>query len=1236
MQVGLPDNSNLPPRWQQALTTWKAYAGIAAFVIAVGTTIADYSNKLPSLFRWWRDLPLPAKIVLGILAVIVGTALIISALSRRSVLVRREKFDLQPGNPEQLIARDEDIRRISNDCIRSALVFLLGESGAGKSALVEAGLMPNLEKENANNAGRLVPVRIDASALDWKRGLRLEVARCVRAMRTELLKSLGVTDFQNLPNADEVFPWLELLPEVAPRRLLIILDQIDDYFVAHQTRFITAEGCIAQPNDLFVTSDDWKGLANLTQKQRISLLLVCRTDSAAPLSALRFQEPRQPVLRRITEQDARQLLARITEPENNKPVIVDPEFGWEKLRERLLVDISDKEGQILPSDLAAGLRNLRNLRYLDIAAYTAAGGLDGLENNRIQTIVREASAKAKLSSDALFRALLTLTSDDGRKTMVRSVDEFATITLRGQRGSDAIDTSAQRLALIEPALNYLKEERILRPLLPESGHESLALFHDRLARSIRRAEMNANKWVHLLRDGNRKWQLAGNWRERWRSFLSIGVQIRLLWERFRGQMHYAENARFAAHSLLRGLPYLFLCAILTYGFWSWKGSLDYRSAEAIAREISPQEDVTIKEAKALEQLASTNLSVRLNCAKVLLSTDVEAQKVKKKPALIAHAIVGLDPDSKATDAMIRRVIGPIIRNPDSSRSTMDAALTLAAKLPASGQDSAILASLIVERMKSEKESSPLELLGQALGALSTKLQPKDVEPGGAILIEQMKSEKRSWYLASLGRALVSLSNKLDPATVNAVRKILVEQLKSENNSAYLEALCRALVTLNNTLEPKNGDALNAGLFERLKSETNSESIVALGQALASSSNTLEPKDLEAGGAILVERMQSETTSNSIAALGQALASLSTKLQPTDVEAGGAILVERMQSEKDSSRIAELGQALASLGPKLQPKNVELGSAVLLNHIKSEKDSDSIAELGAALGSFNNKLDTKDAEAVGAIFVQRLKSEAGLISLDNLGKALVSLSNTLEPNDVETAYGVFVERLNADTDRLYTDEVHKTFVSFNEKTEPKNPAARGAALVKLMKSETDPDFLAGLGQALGRLSSKVGSKEVSAWGAMLAERIKSEEDPQSIAGLSQALASLSNKLDPKGVEAWNAVLIERIKSESNTVVLGRSLAAWTEMEPVAYHNSPLRQRIQICIDLLQHPLVVGDAQKAILTCAKVITGHDFHNDLREFTDWASSVEGKKLGLSVKPRPYVWSMLNGRSIAGTFIH
>lgn len=94
--------------------------------------------------------------------VIAAFALVLIQSARRFVrashLEQPDAFTLRPTGPATLIGRAEDTARLLRFVKHSPLVLLDGESGCGKSALVSAGLIPELQASNG-----LLPVPIR----DW-------------------------------------------------------------------------------------------------------------------------------------------------------------------------------------------------------------------------------------------------------------------------------------------------------------------------------------------------------------------------------------------------------------------------------------------------------------------------------------------------------------------------------------------------------------------------------------------------------------------------------------------------------------------------------------------------------------------------------------------------------------------------------------------------------------------------------------------------------------------------------------------------------------------------------------------------------------------------------------------------------------------------------------------------------------------------------------------------------------
>ena len=105
----------------------------AVFTLALTKALDSWVSKeeMPP----WLPLTLASLIAIGIVAVLV---LSYRRYVRESRLEHPESFALRPTGPDSLIGRSEDLDRLLR-CVRETrLVLLDGESGCGKSALVEA------------------------------------------------------------------------------------------------------------------------------------------------------------------------------------------------------------------------------------------------------------------------------------------------------------------------------------------------------------------------------------------------------------------------------------------------------------------------------------------------------------------------------------------------------------------------------------------------------------------------------------------------------------------------------------------------------------------------------------------------------------------------------------------------------------------------------------------------------------------------------------------------------------------------------------------------------------------------------------------------------------------------------------------------------------------------------------------------------------------------------------------
>src|SRR5262245_8901894 len=146
-------------KWRKLIEQWQGLiTGISLLVAA----IIGFSIKLFELnpFSWsWRDL---AFLLLAIL--LVAGLMVRSRRANASRLVDPDALKLDPQSPEQLVGRREDLDKLLKALV-NPLVFLVSESGCGKSALLRAGVA-----QGPAFTQRFLPIYIDMSVLDWEDG----------------------------------------------------------------------------------------------------------------------------------------------------------------------------------------------------------------------------------------------------------------------------------------------------------------------------------------------------------------------------------------------------------------------------------------------------------------------------------------------------------------------------------------------------------------------------------------------------------------------------------------------------------------------------------------------------------------------------------------------------------------------------------------------------------------------------------------------------------------------------------------------------------------------------------------------------------------------------------------------------------------------------------------------------------------------------------------------------------
>jgi hypothetical protein len=438
--------------------------------------------------------------------VLVAVSVWVFLLSRRrySVLQRPEALRLERADPKHLAGRENDIEQLIRLCREQPLVFLEGESGCGKSALLQAGLVPML-KSNPE----LLPIYVESLVgSDWEQNPRRFLAAALWSALDE--PAQAALELKTVPRADALRGVIEAVQTKLGRIPLLILDQFDDYQNRHQERFLSRKTWL-KPARLINQNGFWRDAQELLTSNTIHLVVVTRTDTAAGLTSVRFTEPETYRLDRLQAYFIGPLLAELTKQKDGLEVISDPEFGWTTLQSRLTDDL-ERAGTILPQQLKIVLAGLGTLpgRVMTLAAYERAGSTSGLEARFIEDRIAKAARLHAVTEEGVRTALLCL---------VDPVTAQKTVEQRAGKLLSILDSAAPEKA--GPVLDLLAQDEVIRRRVdPGTGEVSWLLDHDYLAHAVREADRRANRWQRALADGAKALAGAGeSWGRWWRALL---------------------------------------------------------------------------------------------------------------------------------------------------------------------------------------------------------------------------------------------------------------------------------------------------------------------------------------------------------------------------------------------------------------------------------------------------------------------------------------------------------------------------------------------------------------------------------------------------------------------------------------------------------------------------------------------------------------------------------------------
>ena len=1076
-----------------------------AACLGTGLLVRPYLPDKPEAFV--------LALVTLLLAVPVGG--IIASLHRLLVLRDQASRLTDPavleGIKRSFVGRDEDVEELGKLIVSSYQVWINGDSGVGKSMLLQKAILPLFESR------KITAIYLNSWRGHWEDGPAAAVlAKLNRSTAGDVMEALTLA-LRSLSGA------------------VVILDQFDEFQIEHRDRFILGRGRVITRAQLEADNRFFRVLNSAVRERRLRCVFVTRRDVEWAKRGVLFEEADEFFLRRLAKGVVESEIGNIVRSD----AVLNPSGGWSELREQLCDDLAD-DG-ILPVQMRFAVLGLEELRHnLTKSAYLRAGGVNGLISRYLEREVKRVSGDGSLAA-RLFLLLDRMVTTDGKSTSpVYELDLLAA-------------TAQDRRSGFLDALHELERRDIVRRILSVDGSVQWRLDHDYLAGPVReiirrqlpeQAELKARYSRYAACVWWRKpLQLAGP--------ATIANMLRarcfrgLRWGPATGWILFSVSLLLL---LSAGLIYLvFDTAARASGEQSGReifsvfgegvsGSLNLRLSLFSRWLFDSQVGTTEPEARALVQLAGANSYARVAFLKMGLQSDSNARRIRSHAAGIAIALSGTD--SGRALKLYQSTIRPVLFETKTEPDVLSAAFSLV-------QDWAIpslldkaedeqLAARLVEKMGTDKDPQSLAALASGLNSVTKKLSREKSEELAGQLVVRVGGEKQRSALDSLSSGLSALEDKLGSEKCEFVAAKLVDRMTAEPVQAAI-GLASALKALTEKVGPEKAGQMAARVVERIQNEGEPDALQVLAATLASLARKAGPAPFAAAAEKLVDRMMAENTSDGMKTLASALNSLKGNLVPGKCGPMAGRLVDKMSTEIRPARLSALASGLQSLKGKLGAEEVKPLAGSLVTRMVHEKDPDALQALASGLASMGEVVSAEKLDKAAGILVERMLSVRESTQVTKLTSALDSLKGRLGTQESDQLASNLTSRMAVERDSAVLLELASGLRSLSAQIGQKRSEKISDTLAGRMGSEKDAKVLQGLASGLLALREKLGPEQSERVAGKLVTRIEVEKDDDSLRALVSALGVAVRAGSVKSRQI-SKVLLQRIRAEHNATTL----------------------------------------------------------------------------------------------------
>ncbi|MFT3717545.1 TIR domain-containing protein [Pseudorhodoferax sp.] len=986
------------------------------FLPVVERNLLDIA-RLPPFARHYQGVALSADDGLQqLIAAVLGDA----AEPRRIALVDEPFRGLEAFGADHahlFFGRDQETRELLDRLRTQSLVMVVADSGAGKSSLVQAGVVPGFREGRLADPGaprpgpgswhvvQMRPLNVPLQALvDAVSDSARDVPDLQAALFDQACSRLKQGDASALA---------DVLRAGAPRgaQVLLVVDQFEELWTQ------TLDG------RLRTTFLDGLLLAVAPVDRRVRVVATMRRDHF-------FQTASHAGLYQRLEADGRAAcfsLRRMADTQLRdcieKPLALAGVDARQAavLAAEVLRDVGGEPGELALVEMALfktwAERN-RHPTLLD--AYKDIGRVEGaLAYAAEEALHRLGPARAALA-ETVFVRLVTQSAEGGVTRRRAHRDEFAPAAwaVAQQLGT----RESNRLLVLgrEPAEGERAGGAALSAAAGDASH-TVELAHEQIATQW----VRYGQWLRGV-DGQAEdkgaldrlivrvqdWVAGGR---RWRE-ATAGRGERIAFDRLRQRrghwMSVDEQSFTRLAYYVAGLPWALagfgvVVAVFGGGMWILQQQVRLVDAEAneIGHQLAPVQQVQQLDDEAVRQLMTADEKVRLAFAIKLRSDPGLARLFSRHAWVITRALAGRS--AALRDQLIQQVVMPA--SDAAGFDTLRAVASLGV-----GLSTPHAIEPLLQAMGATTDVGALRALGEGLAAVAAKL---DAQQAGRAIEPLLQAMGATWdadALRALSQGLAAVAAKLDAQQAGRAIEPLLQAMGATTDAFALRALGEGLAAVAAKLDAQQAGRAIEPLLQAMGATTDAVALGALGEGLAAVPAKLDAQ--QAGRAIerVLQAMGATRDADALRALGQGLAAVAAKLDAQ--QAGRAIerVLQAMGATTDADALRALGQGLAAVPAKLDAQQAGRAIEPLLRAMGATTNALALRALGQGLAAVAAKLDAQQAGRAIERVLQAMGATTNALALGALGQGLAAVPAKLDAQQAGRAIEPVLQAMGAAT------------------------------------------------------------------------------------------------------------------------------------------------------------------------------------------------------------------------------